>query len=83
MKRILRRKAQSLVPVGPRPSPRDGGHTMAARFAALSGTDRQKQENIPSAISHGMNQAHMRDEIAGQLSQDSEFLESLGFRRQR
>jgi hypothetical protein len=68
MKRIVRRKAQSPVTVSPRPSPCDGGRTMAGRFAALSGADRQKQENIGSAISRGMNQAHMDDGIAGQLS---------------
>jgi hypothetical protein len=59
------------------------GAKLGARFARLSGSEQQKQENRASAIAQGMSEAHARDEQTAELSNDAEHLISMGFGTRR
>ena len=47
--------------------------------ARVSGSTAQRRENMAAAIHDGFTNAAMRDAEAAELSQDADFLTSIGF----
>jgi hypothetical protein len=55
------------------------GKSMGDGFARLNGHDWRAGESFEAAIKQGFNEACARDEVTAALSQNSDFLRSMGF----
>jgi hypothetical protein len=62
---------------------RAAGNSLGQGFARLNGAQQERQEHFASAIVNGMRDARDRDALTSELSQSNDFLESMGFGRQR